>query len=316
MKKSLIVAVFVVALGIAFSSDFINVTPKAIALTPEEEQYNQNEAIKARRAWAEDLISRQKDQRDIEAALAKVPKNEALQRDLEQAKKKVIESKTALKNAEEDTNYQKFQIIEEYKLLIAANKAQGEEIAKAPTIENGGRLSKDTLEKQKKANELYGKFLEAQRDFKLCRVDGDSEQVKALKPGKYVVCNKLEGDVAVAGKAVREILAELTKQEQNNNKEMTFNVTKMLNLKGGDPKAQKLTLQQFTNKVADWMITLVGSLAVTTMIIGGFILVTSAGNETRLETGKTIFTYSLIGVVVTLLAYAMVAFIQSLFFTI
>jgi len=60
------------------------------------------------------------------------------------------------------------------------------------------------------------------------------------------------------------------------------------------------------------MATVIGSLAVLMMSIGGFLMLSSAGDETMYEKGKNYAIYSLIGLGVTLLAYIMVTLVQLL----
>ena len=55
-----------------------------------------------------------------------------------------------------------------------------------------------------------------------------------------------------------------------------------------------------------------GVVAALFLIVGGFLYVTSAGNEEAAEKGKKILINSVIGLVVIILAYAIVSIIGSL----
>lgn len=55
------------------------------------------------------------------------------------------------------------------------------------------------------------------------------------------------------------------------------------------------------------------SLTVIGIIVGGFVYLTSAGNEDRAERGKEIVTNSIIGLVVIILAFVIVQSINLLF---
>lgn len=60
------------------------------------------------------------------------------------------------------------------------------------------------------------------------------------------------------------------------------------------------------------MASVIGSLSVLMLSIGGFMMLASAGDETTYEKGKNYATYALIGLGVTLLAYVMVSLVQIL----
>ncbi len=61
------------------------------------------------------------------------------------------------------------------------------------------------------------------------------------------------------------------------------------------------------------LLTVAFSLTVIGIIVGGFLYLIAAGNEERLEKGKTIVTYSIVGLVTILLAYVVVQTINLLF---
>lgn len=57
---------------------------------------------------------------------------------------------------------------------------------------------------------------------------------------------------------------------------------------------------------------LVGILAVLFIIVGGFLMVTSAGNETRLRQGKQTLIWAVAGLILSLLSFSIVAIVQSI----
>jgi uncharacterized membrane protein len=59
------------------------------------------------------------------------------------------------------------------------------------------------------------------------------------------------------------------------------------------------------------LINFAGVVTVVFLIIGGFFYLTSAGNEEQSEKGKKIIINSIIGLVVIILAYAIVSIIGS-----
>lgn len=58
----------------------------------------------------------------------------------------------------------------------------------------------------------------------------------------------------------------------------------------------------------------IGSFAFLAIVIGGIVLLTSAGDDSSLQKGKDIIKYAIIGLVVALAAFFIVAFVQSVFF--
>lgn len=54
---------------------------------------------------------------------------------------------------------------------------------------------------------------------------------------------------------------------------------------------------------------IVGSLALLSFIYGGFLWVTSAGNEEKIKKGKDIILWSSLGLAIIFLSYAMVNFV-------
>lgn len=59
---------------------------------------------------------------------------------------------------------------------------------------------------------------------------------------------------------------------------------------------------------------LVGTFAFVMILISGFMLATSGGDESQIDRGKAILRQAVFGVVVAFLAYFIVVFVQSFFF--
>lgn len=68
----------------------------------------------------------------------------------------------------------------------------------------------------------------------------------------------------------------------------------------------------FFERVIGFLATVIGSLAVLMLVVGGFLMLSSGGNETQYEKGKNYAKYALIGLGITLLAYVMVNLVQLL----
>ena len=50
--------------------------------------------------------------------------------------------------------------------------------------------------------------------------------------------------------------------------------------------------------IVKWLLSLIGTLAVISLLYGGFLYITSQGDESKAERAKTIILYSIIGLVV------------------
>lgn len=76
----------------------------------------------------------------------------------------------------------------------------------------------------------------------------------------------------------------------------------------GLPNSTGNISQGFTNAIG-LLLGVIGALAVIFIILGGLQIVTASGNPTRLKQGREAVLYSVIGLVVAMLAYAIVSFI-------
>lgn len=73
-----------------------------------------------------------------------------------------------------------------------------------------------------------------------------------------------------------------------------------------------LSLTQIALNFLNFLLSVVGVLALIMLIIGGIMYLTSAGDEDKIKTGKKIVTYSIIGIAVALAALVIVKQIASL----
>jgi hypothetical protein len=67
------------------------------------------------------------------------------------------------------------------------------------------------------------------------------------------------------------------------------------------------------NQISSVILLLVGVVAVLFLIIGGFRYITASGVPEQVQAAKGTIMYAVIGVVITLLAYAVVQFVLSQF---
>lgn len=99
----------------------------------------------------------------------------------------------------------------------------------------------------------------------------------------------------------------------------TFNVTQHLKLDNGQqPKkyfndSSNSPIVSLIITVIDYAITVMGAIAVILLIAAGFMFMFSNGNTQKLDEAKDIVKYAVIGLIVALLAYVIVIFVQSIF---
>ena len=75
----------------------------------------------------------------------------------------------------------------------------------------------------------------------------------------------------------------------------------------------KVTLNQLIIKVIRWILAITLAIDVLFLIIGGFLYITSAGNEERAKKGRTTVINAIIGLVIIILAYVIANVISSFF---
>lgn len=77
--------------------------------------------------------------------------------------------------------------------------------------------------------------------------------------------------------------------------------------------AGALTLSQIASKVLAFLLSIVGVLGIIMLVIGGLVYLTAAGDENRIDTGKKIVLYSIIGITVAMAALVLVTQIATFF---
>jgi hypothetical protein len=71
------------------------------------------------------------------------------------------------------------------------------------------------------------------------------------------------------------------------------------------------SFRQLALTIVNFFLTFLGLIAVVMIIYGGFLYVTAAGNQEKIESAKKIIMYAVIGIVVILLSFAIVNTILS-----
>jgi|WetSurMetagenome_2_1015567.scaffolds.fasta_scaffold1000317_1 hypothetical protein len=64
--------------------------------------------------------------------------------------------------------------------------------------------------------------------------------------------------------------------------------------------------------VANWILGVVGAVALLFFVYGGFVFILSAGNEERVKAGKQILLNSIIGLAIVFASYTIIQFSMSL----
>ena len=72
-------------------------------------------------------------------------------------------------------------------------------------------------------------------------------------------------------------------------------------------------LRQLIFNVAGIAVALVGTVALIFLIIGGFQYITSAGNPDNIGKAKNTILYSIMGLILVIISYAIIKFITSAF---
>jgi hypothetical protein len=71
-------------------------------------------------------------------------------------------------------------------------------------------------------------------------------------------------------------------------------------------------ISQLANKIINWLLLILGVIATLMIIYAGVLLVFNGGNESQVKKAKTTLTWAIIGLVVSLCAFAIVTMVQAL----
>lgn len=101
--------------------------------------------------------------------------------------------------------------------------------------------------------------------------------------------------------------------------EATFNVNTGLTLDDGEqPKAyfkddNNSPLVSFVLTIMNYATAIMGTIGMILLIVAGFMMMFSTGNQQQLDKAKEIVKFAILGLVVAFMSYIIVIFIQSLF---
>lgn len=82
----------------------------------------------------------------------------------------------------------------------------------------------------------------------------------------------------------------------------------------GSAGGSQETLPETVGRIIKWVVGLIGVILVAMFIYGGVAYATSAGNEDRVETGKKIMMYSIMGILIVAIAFAATDYVINALF--
>jgi hypothetical protein len=97
----------------------------------------------------------------------------------------------------------------------------------------------------------------------------------------------------------------------------SFKVTNYLTAEGQNKDVIKEgvpVVAVYLVRLINYLSLVIGSFAFLAIVIGGFMMVTSAGQEQQVSKGKDMVKFAIIGLLVALSAYFITSFVQSIFY--
>jgi hypothetical protein len=225
------------------------------------------------------------------------------------AKKKEISELGSWNTADKTKKTGELADLEELKKKLEAERA--EHVAKKDALEAENQLALANLGYdecvktpnlacvKKNLEELNALFLTSQIQLDDCK----KAQALAIKINK-ISCDPLLEVVNKIGAKTNNLRVILQSFK-------AVDARKILSITGQNPFTDA---KEFLGKVIDLLVKMVGLVALVFLVIGGFRLVAAAGNDNEIQKAKTMITYSIIGLVFTLLAYLIVAFVQGILY--
>jgi len=96
----------------------------------------------------------------------------------------------------------------------------------------------------------------------------------------------------------------------------TFSINKYLKLEGQAEFSQNgvNSLGMYILKLINFLAMVIGSFSFLAIVVGGFMMISSGGEEAQVTRGKDIVKFAIIGLIVVLIAFFLVSFVQSIFY--
>jgi len=142
------------------------------------------------------------------------------------------------------------------------------------------------------------------------------ELAAAANEQKFWIEIKIE--VTQATLASLRLMQNSTKPPPISLKEETFKVNELLKLDGNDQNQDYFDtgnnpIVSIINRIINFAITIMGSIAVLMFILGGFMFMLAQGDSNNLDKAKDILKYATIGLMVALLSYVIITSVQTIF---
>lgn len=90
-------------------------------------------------------------------------------------------------------------------------------------------------------------------------------------------------------------------------------IQKGINASGGKTTAGSASLQKSVGTITDVLLFIVGAIAVIMIVVGGLRYVLSGGDSNAVSSAKNTILYAVVGLIVALLAYAIVRWVVGEF---
>lgn len=71
------------------------------------------------------------------------------------------------------------------------------------------------------------------------------------------------------------------------------------------------TIYNIISATLQWLLGILGFIAVVGFVISGILYLTAAGNESQIEKAKSAMTYSIVGVIVALMGYVIIQAVEG-----
>lgn len=125
-----------------------------------------------------------------------------------------------------------------------------------------------------------------------------------------VICLQLTGPTLVA----RAAEPAPTQTTGTSTAPVTPTEVKVFNYLTAPGQAKTATVGAYIVRFVNFLALLIGSFGILAVIIGGYFLLTAGGREESITRGKDIIKFAIIGILVAVSAFWMVAAVQSLFY--
>lgn len=106
--------------------------------------------------------------------------------------------------------------------------------------------------------------------------------------------------IAVAGILIATFFAAMPvfAQEYGNPKDFAAGLNSLKSVREQNKLAPGSSTKEILQTITKWLLSLIGTIAVISLLYGGYLYITSQGEEDKAEQAKTIILYSVIGIII------------------